>query len=127
MGKEKLKKGKGKKKHNYITVLTHLESGEGNSNNISFPLFSNSDISFPSCLGEEKPTWFPKKYYKVSPIIHGEKSDILEKFPIFSSFFTFSFKGREFKESYKKYLNVLKEIRWSEQWSWTLVTSRKVT
>ena len=51
----------------------------------------------------------PKKIYKVSRL-HMGKRNILEKFHTFSSFpnFAFSFKGREFKESYKKYLNVLK-------------------
>ena len=57
--KKSEKKGKGKKKlyykkkHNYITVLTHLYScsWEGNPNDISFPLFLNSDIiTFPKLL-----------------------------------------------------------------------------
>ena len=41
--KKSEKRGKGKKKHNCITVLTHHESGEGNSNDTSFLLFLNSD------------------------------------------------------------------------------------
>ena len=56
--KKSEKRGKGKKKlyykkHNYITVLTHLYScsWEGNPNDISFPLFLNSDIiTFPKLL-----------------------------------------------------------------------------
>ena len=45
---------------------------------------NSKDISFPSW--EEKSTWLPQKYNKVSHITYGEeKSDILEKV-IFSSF-----------------------------------------
>ena len=82
--KRERKRVRKKKKHNYITVLTDHESGEGNSNDTSFLLFLNSDnITFPSCL-EEKSTSFPRKCNKVSPITNGEeKSDILEKFHIF--------------------------------------------
>ena len=42
-GKGKKKQYQKKKKHNYIIVLTHHESGEGNSNDTSFLLFLNSD------------------------------------------------------------------------------------
>ena len=73
-----------------IQVTLH-ESGEGNINDISFLLFLYSDkITFPSCLGEREIRY-------------------LRKVHIFSSFpnFAFSFKAREFKESYK-YLNILK-------------------
>ena len=47
-GKRKKKLYQRKKKHNYFTVLTHHESGEGNSNDISFLVFLNIDnITFP--------------------------------------------------------------------------------
>ena len=53
---------KKKKKHNYITVLTHHESGEGNLNDISFLVFLNIDnITFPSCLGGREINMIPKK------------------------------------------------------------------
>ena len=65
----------------------------------------------------------PKKYNKVSSITYrGEKSGSLE-FHIFSSFpnFTFSFKGKEFREVFK-----CTKKKLSQQWSWTLVTGRKL-
>ena len=64
-GKKKVKKKREReektllkqKKRNYIT---HPESREGNSNDISFLLFLKSDnITFPSCLGGREVNMIP--------------------------------------------------------------------